>query len=381
MVRLTKIADSVQIADKRVGSGNPALIVAEIGSNHNQDFSASKRLIETAAAAGADAVKFQLFRAEWMYPSNCGLVQTAGGQVDYFDIFQRLVLPREWVPDLKNTAEKLGLIFLCTPFDQEGLEYLASLNIAAFKIASPELNHLPLLRQAARFKKPLICSTGLCTLTDIEEALWTIQKEWGSPEVILLHCVSAYPLPGDQSNLQVIRRMKENFGVPVGFSDHTKDPHMVPAVAVACGASLIEKHFTLDRSLPGPDHLFSLEPGELSSMIRIIRELETIEPQSQLKWLSHRFGEEKILVALGHGRKEVMPAEQELYPNDKRSIHAIRDIPKGAALSLENIRILRSERNLTPGLHPRFWEIILGSKTTKEISLGEGISWEHLLLR
>jgi len=375
------MAGPVDIAGRKVGYGEPVFVIAEAGSNHNQDLRLAKRLIEAAAYAHVDAVKFQLFRADWLYPSNCGPVDTPMGVVDFYEVLRRFALPSEWVRELKAYAEERGLIFLCTPFDEIAVSLLASLSVPAFKIASPELNHLPLLRAVAHYQKPIICSTGLSTLCDIEEALQSIRAEWPAASVILLQCVAAYPLPIEQCNLNVVRTLQEAFGVPVGFSDHTTDNESVPAIAVAAGACTIEKHFTLDHTLPGPDHPFALEPDELRGMVRTIRELESIELEERIASISRRLGENRVKTILGHGRKEIMPAEQPLYPNDKRSIHAIKNIRSGETLSRENMRILRSERNLTPGLHPRHWTTVLGAVAMQDIPEGMGVKWEHLLTR
>jgi len=371
----------VKIGRKKVSIDEPAFLVAEVGSNHNRDLTLARRLIEMAFQSGVDAVKFQLFQAEWLYPKNCGMVETAEGPVDFYEVLHHCALPRDWIPELKHYAQELGLTFLCTPFCEEEVDVLASLNVEAFKVASPELNHLPLLRKVAQCRKPIICSTGLSILGDIEEAIQAIRQEWPEAAVILLHCVTAYPLPPQESNLGVIPILQKAFGLPVGFSDHTIDPQVVPAVAVASGACMIEKHFTLNHGFPGPDHSFSLEPEELKSMVRIIREVEKIDPQDRKSWIGRRFGTEKIACILGHGRKEIMPAEAALYPNDKRSIHAIQDIHPEEILTPENIRILRSERNLKPGLHPRYWKTVLGRRTVQPIKTGDGVCWEHLLAR
>jgi N,N'-diacetyllegionaminate synthase len=372
---------TVAIGKREVGPNYPTFIVAEVGSNHNGDLSLARQLIDIAVKARVDAVKFQLFRAENLYSPNCGTVNSPSGLVDFYNVLTQLAVPSDWIPELKAYAEERDLIFLCTPFDEAGMTYLSSLNIAAIKIASPELNHLPLLRVAARHEKPLICSTGLSYLWDIEEALQTIRQAYAKPAVILLHCVSAYPLPPEQANLGAVQTLEAVFDVPAGFSDHTTDPEGVPSIAVALGACVIEKHYTVSRSFTGPDHVFALEEDELRAMVRVIRDVARVEPLERLEWVTRRFGREKVEAIIGHGRKEIMPAERELYPNDKRSIRVVKDIPEREALSEQNIRILRSERNLKPGLHPRYWEIVLGARAVRHMAAGEGVCWEHLLAR
>ncbi len=360
-------------------AGDGVYVVAEIGSNHNHDLALAHRLIRAAAQAGADAVKFQLFRADSLYPPNAGRVQTPMGDADLHEMFDAFALPAQWLPELRDAARDQDMAFLCAPFDEDMLEQLADLELPAIKIASPELNHLPLLRAAARLRRPLICSTGLATIGDIHEAITTIRSEWPEPQLVLLQCVSAYPLPPEQSNLGVIETLRRTFGVPTGLSDHTMDPERTPAVAVSVGATLIEKHLTLDRSLSGPDHPISLEPDELRRMVETIRTLEPLDAEQRVAWVHTRFGD--VTEIIGDGYKRIAAAEQELYPNDKRSIHAIVDIACGATLGPDSVRVLRSERNLVPGLHPRYWDVICGAQTTRAIEAGHGVQWTHLLRR
>ncbi|MGH2888743.1 MAG: N-acetylneuraminate synthase family protein [Solirubrobacteraceae bacterium] len=354
-------------------------LVAEIGSNHNHDLGLARELISVAADAGVDAVKFQLFRTDALYPPHAGAVETPMGTADLREMFEAVELPYEWLHELHDAARQTGIAFVCAPFDEATLRELAKLDMPAIKIASPELNHLPLVRAAARLHHPLICSTGLSTIGDIAEAIVTIEDEWPEPEVVLLQCASAYPLPPEQANLGVIETLRRTFGVHAGLSDHTMEAERIPAVAVAMGAAVIEKHFTLDRALPGPDHPISLEPGELRRMVATIRTLEPLGSAQRLAWVQSRFGDVSEIV--GDGRKTIVAAERPLYPNDKRSIHAIVDIAAGDKLGPDNIRVLRSERNLSPGLHPRHWDTVRGARTTHAVMAGEGVQWEHLLQR
>ncbi|MDW8206714.1 MAG: N-acetylneuraminate synthase family protein [Chloroherpetonaceae bacterium] len=369
----------VHSGQRTAGNDASVLLIGEVGSNHNRDLSLARHLIEVAAEAGMDAVKFQAFRAEWLYPPNCGEVMTPMGKVDFFAVLEQNQLPVEWLPELRDHAHRCGLRFLCTPFDEEAVCMLASLGVTALKIASPELTHLPLLRAAARTGLPLFCSTGVSTLADVEEAMQAIRAVNPRAQVSLLQCVSGYPTPPEQANLAVIETMRRAFGVPVGYSDHTMDCEMVPAVAVAAGAAVIEKHFTLSRDLHGPDHSFALEPAELKTMARRVREVEALPDAERMSAVQERFGAGAVRAVLGHGRKEIMPAEAEYYPCDRRSIHAIRAIAPGEVLSPDNLRILRSERNLTPGLHPRYWEVVLGARAVRSLAVGEGLQWRHLL--
>jgi N-acetylneuraminate synthase len=372
---------AVNIANRLVGEGAPVFIVAEVGSNHNADLAVARELVKRAASAGATAVKFQLFRAESLYPANAGVVEMAGGRADLWETFSEFALPAEWLHELRELADEEGLVFLCTAFDEETLNALAALEVSATKIASPELNHLPLLRSAARLRRPLICSTGLATLADIDEALATVRDEWSDAAVVLLQCVSAYPLPAEESNLRVIDTLRRAFGVPVGLSDHTIEPVRTAAIASAVGACLIEKHMTLDRSMRGPDHASSIEPDDFARLVETVRQLDELDVSERMALVRSAYGDNAVEGILGGGCKTIQPSERSLYPGDKRSIHALRDIDTGETLSPENVRVLRSERNLSVGLHPRYWKTVCGAVTTAAISRGEGVTWEALLQR
>ena len=362
------------------GSG-PAWLVAEIGSNHDGSLEKARALIDASAEAGWDAVKFQLFRADHLYPKECGVVELATGPVDFYAELARVELDAAWLPELRAHAESRGLHFLCTPFDEDAVDELVAAGVPALKIASPELNHLPLLRRAAASGLPLICSTGLSTLSDVEEALGAIRGVRPGASITVLQCVTAYPAPPEESNLAVLETLARAFGVPVGLSDHSTDPELVPAVAVACGASLIEKHVTLDRRDPGLDHAFAIEPEGMRRLREAVRRTESFAPEARLAQVERTYGRERVRATLGHGRKEVMPSEAPLYPCDKRSIHAIRAIRAGEPLAADAIRVVRSERNLRPGLHPRHWEDVLGARARVDIQPGDGIRWTHLIER
>lgn len=365
----------LSLKGRLVGQGTPTFIVAEAGSNHDGKLAQAKELIDVAAKAGADAVKFQVFRAAHLYPKGVGVVQTPAGSIDLYAFLQAHEVPRAWLRPLAEHAEARGLLFLASVFDEEACDWVDEVGVAAHKIASPELTHLPLLAHVAIKGKPVILSTGLSRLGDIEEAVETIHAQ-GNRQIALLHCVSAYPAPPEECNLRVIETIRRAFQLPVGFSDHTTDPTLAPRMAVAAGAVLLEKHFTLSRRLHGPDHPFALEPHELVEMVRAIREVDAMGETERVRWLETTPDGERLL---GVPAKAITPAEAEIASSDRRSILATRAIAPGERLTEKNTRILRSERNLTPGLHPRFWSTILGRRAVKPIGPGEGISWEHLL--
>ena len=371
---------TIAIAGRPVGEGAPVYIIAEAGSNHDGDFDQALALIEMAANAGADAVKFQLFHAESLYPENCGVVDLADGPQDFFALMQQLEMPREWIPGLADAGTRHGVSVLYTPFDLAAVDLLVAHAAPAMKIASPELTHLPLLRHIARTGCPVILSTGMSTLADVEESVATLTDS-GCRDVALLHCVTAYPCPPEFSNLDVIPVLSSAFGVPVGLSDHTLDPVAAPLVATAVGATVIEKHVTLSRSLDGPDHSFAIEPDELSDLVTAVRTLEQVDPAARLDAAVDQLGAPAVEQLRGSPRKAVTGVEAELAACDRRSLHASTDIAVGDTLTSNNMAVLRGERNLRPGLHPRHWAQVEHAVTRRPIAAGQGIEWDDVIER
>lgn len=368
----------IKIGDKTIGENRPVYIIAEAGSNHDGKMEQAKELIDAAAEAGADAVKFQLFRAAKIYPPNAGKIpMPQGKKLDLYKFFEQVELPFKWLPILKKYAENKGLAFVVTPFDEKAVDELEKADIRAYKIASPELNHLPLLKHIAEKQKPIIASTGLCKLSDIEEAVEVFYNK-GNKQFILLHCVTGYPAKPEEYNLRVIGTLIRAFQVPVGISDHSLDPVLVPRLAVAAGASVVEKHFTINKKLPGADHSFALEPQELKLMVDEIRKVEKWNDGLKERFINSRPSHKKIM---GDGRKTITASEAELYPGDKRSIFAIKNINKGEKIAKNNIAVLRAERYLKPGIHPRYYPLVLGTKAVKPIKKFSGLQWRHLLTR
>ncbi len=365
----------VKIFNKWIEQGKPVFIIAEAGSNHDGKFEQAKKLIDIATWAGVDAVKFQLFRASKIYPPNCGKIPGPQGEIDLYKFFEQVEIPFKWLSLLKKYAEKRGLVFIVTPFDEEAVDVLEKINIEVYKIASSELNHLPLLSHIAKNQKPMILSSGLSRLSDIEEALDTVYGE-NNQKIILLHCLSSYPAPPEEYNLKVIETLRNAFQVPVGISDHSLDPVLIPKLAACCGASVIEKHFTLSKKLAGADHPFALEPNELKLMVREVRKTEKWSEKKKRSFLASKPFYKKIL---GVGQKIITPSEREIYPGDKRSIFVTKNLKKNARLNKSNAAILRAERHLKPGLHPRYFDLVLGKKVVKSIKKYTGLQWKHLL--
>jgi N,N'-diacetyllegionaminate synthase len=346
----------VKLGSKILGEGEPIFIIAEAGSNHDGKFEQAKKLIDVAVKAGADAVKFQTFRAKKLYVKRAGKADYLGSSGSIFGLIKDLEMPYEWLPKIFKYCEKSGILFLSTPFDEESADKLETAGVPAFKISSYTITHLPFLSYVAKKGRPLILSTGGSNLCEVREALTTIYSQ-NNKDVIVMQCTASYPAPLEHINLKVIDTLKQSFQVPVGISDHSKNPFIVPFAAAARGANVIEKHFTLDPSLLGPDHKYAVKPEDLKNMVYGIRGVEK---------------------ALGSSVKDVAKVEKELCLFAKRRIQATEDILNGATLTERNIAILRPGKKKR-GLHPRFWEVIIGKKVARNVRGGDGITWEDLL--
>jgi len=344
----------VQIDDRWVGEGEPCFVIAEAGANHNRDLAMGKALIDVAADAGADAVKFQTYSAETLYSKHTPRFSYLEGvsDKDTWDLIKAIELPREWQEELAAHAARREVRFLSTPFDHRAVDELAALGVPAYKIASFEIVDLPLIGHAASRGRPMILSTGLASYEDIADALGACAAA-GNADVILLQCASLYPAPPRRMNLRAMATMRQAFGVPVGLSDHSLGIHVASA-AVALGACVVEKHFTLDRRLPGPDHPFAVEPGELRDMVKQIRDVEA---------------------ALGDGLKlGPAPEEEEMHQKARRSLIAARAIPRGARIERAMITIKRPGF----GIRPKFVDLVVGRIAKVDIEEDTVLTWEML---
>lgn len=345
---------TIRIGERWIGEGQPAYIVAEAGSNHNGNFEQALRLIDVAADASADAVKFQQFRAAKLYPRSAGASDYLNTLRSIYDIIRDMEMPGDWVPELAGHCRRRGLAFLSSPFDEASADLLDPW-VPAFKVASYEMTHGPLLRHIARKGKPMIVSTGAAVLDEVLHAVKVIRSE-GNDRIVLLQCTAKYPTPLDAINARALVALREATGLPTGLSDHSRDPIVAPLVAIALGACLIEKHFTLSNCLPGPDHAFAIEPHELRALVQRVREAEQ---------------------ALGHGRKETLPEEEELRAFARRSIFAVRDIGPGEPLTPDNVAVLRCGK-LGFGLPPEAFERVIGRSAARAIGADALIRLEDL---
>lgn len=333
-------------------------IIAEAGSNwkastYEDSLDRAKKLIDVASESGADAVKFQTFTSGKVYVNNagqCDYLSEAGIKNDINKMIKELSMPYEMLTVLSSHCEKRGIFFASTPFSVQDAKHVDPFS-KFHKVASFEINHIKLLEFLASTKKPVIISTGSSSYEEIDFAI-NFMKKNSSGQVVLLQCTSSYPSSLDSMNISVIPKMKERYSVPIGLSDHSSDPLIAPLLAIGMGATVIEKHFTLDRNLEGPDHSFSLIPDELTMMIKAIRDADK---------------------AKGFGKKIIQKEEEELRRFATRSIHAIKNISKGEIIKEgKNIDILRPGKQKR-GAEPRFLSSIDGKKAVRDISIGEGV--------
>ena len=345
----------MKIADRTIGAGHPAYVIAEAGVNHNGDIELARSLVRAAVEAGADAVKVQTFVAEQIVtrdaPKADYQVESTARAESQLEMLKRLELSREDHKDLQALCRELGVAFVSTPFDLRSVVLLDELDVPFIKIGSGEVTNLPFLEYVARKGRPIVLSTGMSTLAEADEAVRTIEAA-GCRDLAVLHCVSNYPADPRDANLRAMQTMAAAWSIPVGYSDHTPGI-AVPLAAVAMGASIIEKHFTLDRTLDGPDHRASLEPDAFRRMVEGIRTVE---------------------VALGSGRKEPAASEKNTARVARRSLVAARDIAAGTVLDTQDIAILRP----VTGLPPVMLAHVVGRTARAEIPVGTIIRLEML---
>ena len=346
---------AIEIAGRKIGPGHPCLIIAEAGVNHNGDLGLAHQLIDVAIQAGVDAIKFQTFRAERLVtadaPKATYQLETTSAGESQFEMLRRLELDADAHGALIAHCLDKHVVFLSTPFDEASADLLETLGVPAFKTPSGEITNLPYLGHIARKNKPMIVSTGMAFLGEVETAVRTIEAA-GNQAFALLHCVSNYPANPADINLRAMQTMARAFNVPVGYSDHTPGIEVALA-AVALGACIIEKHFTLDRNLPGPDHQASAEPVELAALVRGIRIVEA---------------------AMGDGRKRPAASEANTAAVARKSLVAAGDIPAGAALTETMIAFKRPGTGLPPAMR----EFLIGRVTRTAISAGTLLTLELL---
>jgi N,N'-diacetyllegionaminate synthase len=335
------------------------IIIAEAGVNHNGNFEMAQALIDAASDAGADYVKFQTFKADKITSKSAkkASYQTQNikdGDDSQYNMLKKLELRDEWHHQLKDYADSKNIKFLSTGFDEDSIDFLDNLGIDFFKIPSGEITNKPYLIHIARKKKPIIISTGMADMTEIQDAVSVLEKEGiDRKNIIILHCNTEYPTPMRDVNLLAMNEIGKKLNVVIGYSDHTLGIE-VPIAAVALGARVIEKHFTLDRSLPGPDHVASLEPSELKQMVDSIRNIE--------------------LAIAGNGLKEPSASETPNKAIARKSIHINVDIAKGSTIMAEMLAMRRPG----DGISPMLMDEVIGKKTNQDLAAETKLQWEHL---
>ena len=344
---------TITIGRRSIGAAQPVYIIAELSANHNQNFDQAVSIVHAAKQAGVDAVKLQTYTADTItMASERECFRIKGGTLwdgrTLHDLYQEAFTPWDWQPKLKKFCDELGLDLFSSAFDPSAVDFLESMDVPAHKIASPELVDIPLIQKMAATGKPLILSTGMATIEEIDEAI-AAARSAGATQLALLRCTSAYPAPPEEMNLRSIPDLAERFGLPVGLSDHT--PGIAVSVAAAAlGASMIEKHLTLSRADGGPDSAFSLEPREFKALVDAIRATEK---------------------ALGHVQYGPTPHEMKTRAY-RRSLFVVQDVKKGELFTSQNVRSIRP----ADGLHPRHLLEVIGRRAAEDIEPGTPVKWE-----
>ncbi len=350
------MTESMRIGGRRIGKDSPVYIIAELSANHNGEYEQAVRFVRAAKDAGADAVKLQTYTPDTItIASEREEFRISGGTIwdgrNLHELYREAYTPWDWQPKLKKLAEDLGMDCFSSAFDATAVDFLEKMDVPAHKIASFELVDIPLIQKMARTGKPLIMSTGMATVEEIDEALQSA-RDAGATQIALLKCTSAYPAPPEEMNLRTIPEMQRRFHVPVGLSDHTMGI-AVPVAAVALGACIIEKHLTLSRSVPGPDSAFSLEPQEFRALVDAVRIAE------------------KALGQVHFGLSEKEEASRAF----RRSLFVVEDVKQGEVFTAQNVRSIRPGN----GLHTRHLNDVLGKSAAQSIERGTPLSWEFVV--
>lgn len=349
------MAGSIEINGRLIGPNYPTYIIAEMSANHNQDFEQALKILEAAKESGADAVKLQTYTPDTI-TIDCDKAHFQIGQGtiwagrNLYDLYGEAYTPWEWQPKLKEIANDLGLDLFSTPFDHSAVDFLEKMKVPAYKVASFEVVDLPLIRRIAQTGKPMIMSTGMATVAEIDEAVRTARQA-GATQIALLKCTSAYPAPPEGMNLRTIPHLAQAFAVPTGLSDHTLGI-AVPVAAVALGACIVEKHLTLSRDVPGPDSAFSLEPHEFKAMVEAVRTAE------------------KALGMVHYGVSEREASSRSF----RRSLFVVREMNAGELFTTENVRSIRPGY----GLHTRYLDEIIGRRASQDIKRGTPLNWAYI---
>ena len=372
-----------QAGGKIFSSQEHMLVIAEIGTGHNGSLQKAKELIAAAKESGADAVKFQIVYADEILHPDTGFVELPTGRIPLYERFKELECTIDFYTELAHYTQKEGLLFSASAFGIRSADELRQLNPAFVKIASPELNHFPLLERVASFGLPVILSSGVSRLSDIESALEYLEMHGVSSDMrALLHCVTAYPAPETDYNTAVLQSLSSLFNTPVGISDHSLDPAAVPIAGLLSGACILEKHICLSRKDVGLDDPVALEPAQFLQMTRIIRKL-TGMPHDTLLAAAAEYGYPAALLQriIGTGEKKLAPAEKNNYGKTNRSLHYRQNIKAGTVLKPEDIAVLRTEKNLSAGETPDMLHHFIGAVLQQDVKSGNGALLRDIIAR
>ena len=369
-------------------------IIAEIGTSHEGSFDKAKELVDAAADSGADTIKFQWVYADEILHPKTGFVKLPTGNIPLYERFKQLECPVSFYKDILDYVHSKGCKFCCSPFGLRSLRELLELNPDYVKIASPELNHYKMLEALRDWREkqkmrgeesvPVILSSGVSTLADIDKAVRIVGREG----VSLLHCITSYPAPEDQYNIRLVSTLKDILGIETGLSDHSLDPVLVPVLSTACGGTIIEKHFTLSRQTSGLDDPVALEPEQFALMVHTVHQTEAtfrhygaaLGMERTIEQLGEQFGRQRVMTVLGDGVKRLAAAEEANYGRTNRSLHFMRAMKKGEAVGEGDIAILRTEKILTPGISPEFYDLVMGKKISRDVEDGAGVQFEDFIL-
>ncbi len=383
-------------------------VIAEIGTSHAGSLDKAFALIDAAADAGADCVKFQWVYADEILHPDTGFVTLPGGAVRLYDRFRSLELDFSFFASCLDYAHKKGLLFACSPFGLRSLKELVAIQPDAIKIASPEVNHYPLLEACASYygKIPIILSSGVSRLGDIENAVDILEGEGDKPcgglavsgdrelpPLTLLHCITSYPAPEREYNVRCVDTLRRVFGLPTGISDHSLDPVLIPVLTAAVGGVMIEKHITLSRRTDGLDDPVALEPEQFAQMVQAVHQTRAVlhkcekdgVPQAALpevlRQMNGQYGSDMVEAALGSGVKRLAASERANYGRTNRSLHYLRAMKQGERIGEADVSVLRTEKVLTPGISPEYARLLTGCVLTRDVAAGAGVDWNDLLTR
>lgn len=368
-------------------------IIAEIGTSHEGSFEKAKDLVDAAADSGADTIKFQWVYADEILHPKTGYVKLPTGNIPLYERFKQLECPVSFYKDIMDYVHSKGCKFCCSPFGLRSLRELLELNPDFVKIASPELNHYKMLEALRDWRQnqklrgeamvPVILSSGVSTLADIDKAVRIVGREG----VSLLHCITSYPAPEDQYNIRLVSTLHSILGIETGLSDHSLDPVLVPVLSTACGGTIIEKHFTLSRQTSGLDDPVALEPEQFALMVHTVHQTEAtfrhygeaIGMERTIEQLAEQFGRQRVMTVLGDGVKRLASAEEANYGRTNRSLHFMRAMKMGETLGEGDIAILRTEKILTPGISPEYYDLLMGKKISRDVEDGAGVQLEDFM--